>query len=118
MNDTTVILCILNAEVSSEKDLKGEHLIIDWKVIMEGYDGFRINCSVNTIHDLTSTVTGQLLIKDNCLQNIYGLEKGQARLLTLSFGINSNRAIVRHSSEMRQVPSVTVGEHPDRGTRP
>ena len=48
MNDTTVIPCILNTEVSSEKNLKGEHLIIDWKVIMEGYDGFRINCSVNT----------------------------------------------------------------------
>ena len=43
MNDTTVIPCILNAEVSSEKDLKGEHLIIDRKVIVEGYDGFRIN---------------------------------------------------------------------------
>lgn len=56
MNNTTVTPCILNAEVSSEKDLKGEHLINGWKVFMEGYDEFLINRPVNAINDLAPTV--------------------------------------------------------------
>ena len=67
---------------------------------MKGYDEFFINRSVNTINDLASTVNWRLqtnldrctltklttshsvffdterLIKENCLQNSYGLEKG------------------------------------------
>ena len=56
MNNITVTPCILNADNSSEKDLKGENLINDWKIFMKGYDEFFINCSASTINDLASTV--------------------------------------------------------------
>lgn len=56
MNNIMVILCILNVEVFSEKDLKGEYLINGWKVFMEGYDEFFINCFVNVINDLVFIV--------------------------------------------------------------
>ena len=61
----TVTRCILNAEVSSENDpnsadsnLKGGNLInnINCKVVMVGYDESLINCPINTIIDLASTV--------------------------------------------------------------